>query len=341
VILLQPQKAEKFLNRLEKQFLQQLRDRRLVAEGDHVLVAVSGGPDSMALLHLFSAVSPVVKCRISVAHCNFLLRGHESDEDERFVIGQSRLLDVPCFHKRFDTAAVSALWRKSIEETARKLRFDWFFMLLEEHGMTKIATGHHISDNAETMLFNLFRGTSLPGLRGIRAMHGKVIRPLLLLHKADMTAYLHEKGVPYRMDVSNDGTDYDRNFIRNRVIPLVEERFRHKLLPSLQRLSEHAGELEEFLDGYFERLIAGHPGLSAADGLLDVAELRKLTVFEQKEIFKRALQESGASTDAAVLSRIVSLLETQPGRRIVINSNLAVEWKNGALHFRKTGGLEA
>jgi len=290
----------------------------------------------MALLHLFLAVSPVVKCRISAAHCNFRLRGQESDDDERFVIEQCALLGVPCFHERFDTTEKSSLWKKSVEETARMLRYDWFAALLETHGMTRIATGHHVSDNAETMLFNLFRGTSMPGLKGIRAMRGTIIRPLLLLHKADITGYLHEKRVPYRADTSNFGDDYDRNFIRNRVIPLVEERFRHKLLPSLQRLSEHAGELEEFLEGHFERLIADHPGLSIADGRLDVAELRKLSVFEQKELFKRALQESGAPSEAAVLQRLVSLLEKQPGRKIVVSGNLVVEWKGHYLYFRKS-----
>lgn len=322
------------MNRLEKKFLQQLRDRQLVAEGEHVLVAVSGGPDSMALLHLLNAVAPVVPCRISAAHCNFRLRGEESDQDELFVISRCAELGIECFHIGFDTSTLSAQWKMSLEESARKLRYGWFSRLLAEHGMTKIATGHHVSDNAETMLFNLFRGTSLLGLKGIRAMHGRVIRPLLLFGKADILGYLHEKGIAYRNDTSNFETDFDRNFIRNRVIPLVEERFRHKLLPSLQRLSEQAGELEEFLEGYFESLGEAAPGLVLRQGRLDVRELQKLCVFEQKEIFKRALQEYGEATDAAMLQRLVRLLRTQPGRKIVVSSRLVVEWNGSSLCFR-------
>jgi tRNA(Ile)-lysidine synthase len=323
------------VNHFEKQFLQQLREHRLVVGGDHVLVAVSGGPDSMALLHLFLAVAPVVACRVSVAHCNFALRGEESDADERLVVRHCSAMGIKCHHERFDTVGISALWKRSLEESARKLRYDWFSKLLMMHAMTKIATGHHVGDNAETMLFNLFRGTSLLGLKGIRAMHGQIIRPLLLFRKTDILGYLHEKQIPFRNDASNFETDYDRNFIRNRVIPLIEERFRHKLLPSLQRLSEQAGELEEFLEGYFERLMVECPGLSLRDGSLNADRLRKLTVFEQKEIFKRALQEYGEATDAAMLQRLVQLLRTQPGRRIVVSGNLAVEWRNGYLHFRK------
>lgn len=324
------------MNNLEKQFLQQLRVHRLVSDGDHVLVAVSGGPDSMALLHLFRSVAHVVPCRLSVAHCNFRLRGQESDQDEQFVLSRCSEMGIECFHAGFDTAMLSAQWKCSIEECARKLRYDWFSNLLAEHEMTKIATGHHVSDNAETMLFNLFRGTSLLGLKGIRAMHGKVIRPLLLLQKTDILAYLNEKGIAYRNDTSNYETDFDRNFIRNRVIPLIEERFRHKLLPSLQRLSEQAGELEEFLEGYFERLCDAYPGLSLRHGRLDAGELQHLSVFEQKEIFKRALQEYGESTDTAMLQRLVQLLRTQPGRKIVVSRRLVVEWSNGQLHFRQT-----
>ncbi|MGB0130530.1 tRNA lysidine(34) synthetase TilS [Chlorobium sp.] len=321
------------MNRLEKKFLQQLRDRQLVAEGDHVLAAVSGGPDSMALLCLLCAVAPVVPCRISAAHCNFQLRGEESLGDEGFVREQCAIRGVECFSVRFDTAAASAAGKKSLEETARELRYEWFSSLLEEHGMTKIATGHHVSDNAETMLFNLFRGTSLLGLKGIRAMHGRVIRPLLLLGKGEILDYLNEKSIPFRTDDSNFGIDYDRNFIRNRVIPLVEERFPHKLLPSLQRLSEQAGELQAFLEAYFERLTISRPGLSFRQGWLDARELKKLSVFEQKEIFKRALQESGATADAAMLQRLVSLLNSQPGRKIVVSGSLVVAWKGNRLCF--------
>jgi len=323
------------MNALEKKFLEQVRVRRLVDNGDRVVVAVSGGPDSMAMLSLFSAVKPLLHCELAVAHCNFQLRGVESDADECFVRDQSVSLGLECFVERFDTLRFAGEWKKSVEETARNLRYTFFDQVMQQQGFTMVATGHHVNDNAETILFNLFRGVSLPGLRGIRARNGKIIRPMLLLHKAEIAAYLAEKGIASRTDASNVANDYDRNFIRNRVIPLIEERFPHKLLPSLRRLSEQAVELEEFLELYFENLSEQDPGLTLSDGKLDVQAMKRLTVFEQKELFKRALRDMDASVDAQALQKLVDLLNTQPGRRVLAGRQLQVLWKGGSLCFMR------
>ncbi len=321
------------MNALEKKFLEQLRTRRLVEEGERVLVAVSGGQDSMALLSLFCAVRPLLHGELAVAHCNFQLRGAESDADESFVRDHCQLLGLECFVERFDTLRVAKDWKRSVEETARILRYTFFEEVMQKQGCKKIATGHHVNDNAETILFNLFRGVSLPKLRGIRALNGKIIRPMLLFHKGDIAAYLHEKGISSRTDTSNCTNDYDRNFIRNRVIPLIEERFAHKLMPSLGRLSEQAGELEEFLELYFENLCEREPGLALADGKLDVHALQRLTVFEQKEVFKRALRDMGAPVDAQTLQKLVDLLATQPGKIIMAGGQLRVFWTGVTLSF--------
>jgi tRNA(Ile)-lysidine synthase len=191
------------VNALEKKFLEQIRTRRLVEESDRVLVAVSGGPDSMAMLSLFCAVKPVLHCEIAVVHCNFKLRAEESQADEDFVKYQCDSLRLECFVDHFDTVHCASEWKKSLEETARILRYNYFEKVIQVKGYTKIATGHHVNDNAETVLFNLFRGVSLPGLKGIRARNGKIIRPMLLLPKAEITSYLNEKGIPSRTDISN------------------------------------------------------------------------------------------------------------------------------------------
>jgi tRNA(Ile)-lysidine synthase len=318
---------------LEKQFLEQLTKRRLVQRGDKVLLAVSGGPDSMALLSLFCSVQPFLQCSLALAHCNFQLRDSESDSDEAFVQEQATARNLPCFVERFETRNVAATWKKSLEESARLLRYAFFERLMQEHGFHKVATGHHVNDNAETILFNLVRGTSLLGLRGIRAQHGTIIRPMLLLHKHAITTYLHEQQIPYRVDSSNEGTEYDRNFIRHRLIPLIEERFPRKLLPSLQRLSEQAGELEEFLELYFEQLTQREPLLQLHNNQLNVKALQKLTSFEQKEIIKRALWELGAPVDGQTLQRMVELLQTQSGRMVQLGRKWQVEWKGNSLYF--------
>ena len=323
------------MNALEKKFLGQLKARRLVENGDKILLAVSGGPDSMALLSLFYAVRKILHCELVVAHCNFQLRGADSDEDESFVCDQALSLGLPCLVKRFDTLLCAGELKKSVEESARIVRYRFFEEVMQQQGLGKVATGHHVNDNAETMLFNLFRGVSLPGLRGIRARNGKIIRPMLLLHKAEITAYLAEKGIGSCADASNTTNDYDRNFIRNRVIPLIEERFAHKLLPSLQRLSEQAGELEEFLELYFEGLCDREPALVVADGQLDVQALKRLTVFEQKELFKRALRDLDVPVDAQVLQKLADVLNSRPGKIVMVGRQWLVLRKGKSLCFMR------
>lgn len=321
------------LNSIERKFLEQLTVRKLVLHGEHVLAAVSGGPDSMALLHLLCAVRPVLHCEVSVAHCNFQLREEESLLDEQHVRREAEKLGLECHVQRFDTRRDAGKWKKSIEETARIERYGYFQELIETLGFDKIVTGHHVSDNAETMLFNLFRGTSVPGLKGIRAFHGHVIRPLLLMHKQDILRYIEEKGIGYRVDTSNMGVEPDRNFIRHKVIPLIEERFKNKLLPSLQRLSEHASELEEFLELHFEQLTHDDEGLALKSNRLCARSLLGLTVFERKELLKRALQELGCEPSSKVLQQLVDLLHTQPGRKIQLAAGLEVVWKGKYLIF--------
>jgi len=323
------------VNVLEKKFLEQIRTRRLVEEGERVLVAVSGGPDSMAMLSLFCAVKPVLHCELAVAHCNFQLRGEESDAEEQFVRDHCLSFGLECVVEKCETLKYAGEWKKSVEESARLLRYTFFEKVMEEKGFTRIATGHHVNDNAETILFNLFRGVSLPGLKGIRARHGKIIRPMLLFQKAEITAYLKEKGIGSRTDTSNLVNDYDRNFIRNRVIPLIQERFPHKLMPSLQRLSEQAGELEEFLELYFENLLEREPGLTLNDGKLDVHALQRLTIFEQKEVFKRALQDMDTPVDNQTLQKLVDLLHKQQGKMVMAGRQLRVLWKGASLFFMR------
>jgi tRNA(Ile)-lysidine synthase len=325
------------VNRTGKKFLENIRRQELVGSGDAVLLAVSGGPDSMALLHLFAAVSPVLRCRLGVSHCNFTLRGEESDGDEAFVRDACRALGLECHVRRLDTAAVSAAWKKSVEETARLLRYGFFDELCREAGYTRIATGHHSGDNAETVLFNLIRGTAASGLRGIRARHGAIIRPLLPFTRREIVAYLEVQGSGWRCDYTNEGIEHDRNFIRNRVIPVIEERFGSKFAPSMQRASEHAGELEAFIELHISRLLEAQPGLDLAGGKLHVGAMQALSMFERKEILKRALKLQGLPVDSQVLTRIAGLLDSQSGRSVPVGAGVEVARRDGFLRFRHSG----
>lgn len=196
-------------------FLKQHR----IARDAEFLLAVSGGADSVGMLHAFKSLG----LHIKALHCNFSLRGEESDGDELFVRQLCASLGVPLGVRRFDTAAQAAAKGISIEMAARELRYRWFREVREKEGMDYIAVAHHADDVAETVLINLCRGTGIRGIGGIRAVSGNILRPLLECSRQDILEYLGQRHLPYRTDSTNNTPAYVRNKIRHRVIPVFKE----------------------------------------------------------------------------------------------------------------------
>lgn len=195
------------------------RENKLFAENDRILLAVSGGIDSMVMLHLFTRMGS----DIVVAHCNFKLRGKESDLDEELVKNYAAVNKIPFISASFDTSGYASEKGISIQMAARELRYDWFEKIRAEKECSLIAVAHNLNDNIETLLINLTRGTGLSGLTGMKPLSGAVIRPLLFATRAAIEEYCIECGVPYREDRSNAETIYARNKIRHLVIPVLKE----------------------------------------------------------------------------------------------------------------------
>ena len=186
-----------------------------------VLLAVSGGEDSMVMADLFMKS----KIKFAVAHCNFGLRGDESDMDEQLVKEWCTANNIIFHTIKFDTKQRSAEWKTGTQETARILRYEWFEQVRKESGYSKIVTAHHANDNVETLLINLFRGTGISGLHGIRPEHGHIVRPLLFAGKEEIAAYAVENQIAYREDASNASDDYLRNAVRHNIIPVAAHWF--------------------------------------------------------------------------------------------------------------------
>jgi tRNA(Ile)-lysidine synthase len=221
-----------------------ISENKLFTRRDKLLVAVSGGADSMALLCLLWENN----YDFGIAHCNFQLRGDESDADEKFVERFAGFVTTNFHKRRFDTEGVAMAQKKSIQETARDLRYEWFEELRQKYEYQYVLTAHHASDSIETMLFNLSRGTGLKGLTGIKPKNGYVIRPLLGATKADVLAYIEEYKIPFREDSSNESDKYSRNFIRHQVVTKFDELnpdFEQNVLNTIYRLEE-AQKLIEF-----------------------------------------------------------------------------------------------
>lgn len=191
----------------------------LFVPADKVVLAVSGGVDSMVMLDLFQRMG----VDFVVAHCNFQLRGAESDGEETFLRDYCADERIELYVKHFDTREYAALTGMSVEMAARKLRYDWFFELLDQLSFQHVATAHHLDDLIETMLVNLSRGTGIRGLSGIQPKNGRILRPLLAVNREQILAYAAEHHISYKNDSSNDELLYQRNVIRHQIIPLFEE----------------------------------------------------------------------------------------------------------------------
>lgn len=216
-----------------------IEKHQLLADGRPVLVGFSGGADSVALLSLLVQLD--YPCM--ALHCNFHLRGDESLRDERFAEQTARKLGVPFYKTDFDTTAYAALHHLSIEMAARELRYNWFEEMRCQLGAQAIAVAHHRDDSVETVLMNLIRGTGVRGLGGIRPKNGYVVRPLLAVSRSEILAWLEEQQQTYVTDSTNLSDAYTRNFIRLRVLPLLEE-LNPSVKTAISRTADHLAETE-------------------------------------------------------------------------------------------------
>lgn len=238
-----------------------------------VLVAISGGADSVALLHML--VSAGYEC--VAAHCNFHLRGAESDRDEAFVCQFCESQGVPLRVAQFDTVAYAAEHKVSIEMAARDLRYDWFFALLDEMKIPVVAVAHHADDAVETFFLNLTRGTGLRGLAGMKPLQGKVARPLLGMSRAEIELYCQAHGLSYVTDCTNLSDDYSRNRIRHHVIPELKK-INPSFLATMTQNMAHLGQMlyffEEEADEFYGWCVKKYDDglLIEADGLLTQTE---------------------------------------------------------------------
>ena len=196
-----------------------LSEHHLNLSRKHTLLAVSGGMDSVVMVELFHQLG----LKFGIAHCNFQLRGEESDGDEALVKSLANKYKVPFYSIRFETAAYVKSKNVSTQVAARELRYEWFEQIRTEHKFDYIATAHHLNDNIETVLHNFIKGTGIKGLRGMLVRREKLIRPLLSLSQEEIKGFQQEYKLDYREDSSNASDKYTRNKIRHNLVPLIEE----------------------------------------------------------------------------------------------------------------------
>jgi tRNA(Ile)-lysidine synthase len=226
---------------------------RMIHAGDTVLVGVSGGPDSVALVHILLALAPKFSFQVVIAHLNHCLRQDESTRDEAFVVSLADKLDLPLHAERQDVRRYQNKHHLSLEEAARKVRYRFYDSIASKFGYEKIALGHHSDDNAELILMYLLRGSGPLGLSGIPPVRDdKIIRPLIEIKRTEIMDYIAVKGLEYVVDSSNRDSQYLRNKIRNRLIPELKAEYNPKLLDTLNRLASILDAEEEWIENLIQ-----------------------------------------------------------------------------------------
>jgi tRNA(Ile)-lysidine synthase len=313
-------------NTLESRFSAFVRSAGLVKPGDRVLLAVSGGVDSMVMLHLFEVFRRSWNLELHIAHLNHQLRGDESLRDEEFVRQTAEALGLPCHTKRADILDHAHRRRLSKQEAAREVRYQFLEDVRSSIRAASVATAHQADDNAETVLLNALRGTGIRGLAGIptRRDAGKIIRPLLFARRAEIEGYADAHTIPYRTDSSNESTEYTRNYLRKAIIPLLSEVY-PDVTESLNRISRMMRQLDERIGN---ELDARWPSLCGLDEkgrtVLIVPRLLSEPAYLQEEIAVRLLRSLDIETHASAVRRILDLCTQPSGRSLQLSGALAV-----------------
>ena len=304
-----------------------LRRHDLVPHGARVLVALSGGSDSVALLHLMLELQQEGDLSVvGVAHLNHRLRGVAADEDETFCRAVAASCSLPILVESVDVAAAARDAHRSIEHAARRLRYEFLHRAADALGADRIAVGHTCDDQAETFLMRLLRGAGPIGLAGIHPRVGIVVRPLLNIERQELREYLMDRGVSFREDASNLDVAIPRNRVRHELLPLLRERFSPAIVQTLRREADLARGDADHFDELVASAQAGVIGETAEGIVLDLRALRALPVAVARRVLRAAMQRAapdrfvGFDAVEAVFDLTEESCETRqvdgPGQRV-------------------------
>ena len=316
---------------------------QLISEGDSVLVALSGGADSVCMLDLLVNLKEELNIKVAAAHLNHMIRGAEADRDEAYAAELCTKLSVPFFAERVNVPEISEKYGISEELAGRNARYDFLKKICKEKGYNKIATAHNRNDRAETLLMRVIRGTGIDGLGGIKYNRGDgVIRPILDIERCDIEKYCRDNDLHFCNDSTNSDSDYTRNRIRNELIPFIEDKFNPSIVDSLCALSDNSTEDAEFINGYAKRLYdrINNPMPKRKPVLLDIESLKIIQDSIKNRIIRLAAKDAmgeNYSLERVHVETIIDLTEKTTGAKAELPKGLIVSVKYGWLEFSKAG----
>ncbi|HEV2832316.1 MAG TPA: tRNA lysidine(34) synthetase TilS [Hanamia sp.] len=309
-----------------KRFIDYNKEQHLIQKNDHLLLAVSGGVDSVVLCELCKQAN----FHFEIAHCNFQLRGEESERDEKFARSLAKKYDVKIFVKKFNTKEYAAENKVSIQVAARELRYKWFeevagseYQVAGSGNEPWIVTAHHANDNIETLLMNFFKGTGIKGLQGILPRQGNIIRPLLFAKKEEILQFARENNLSFVEDSSNSSDKYTRNYFRHQLIPAIQKVFpqvQENLLNNIDRYRE--------IEVLYSQSVALHKKklLEIKGNEVHIPVLKLLKVEPLKTILYEIIKDYGFT--AHQTEEAVSLLKSESGKYISSATHKIIKNRN-------------
>ena len=324
------------LDILEEKFLQTVKENNMINENDVIVVGVSGGPDSIALLYCLNKFKNMLKCKIICAHINHLIRV-DSTDDELFVENACKKMQISFFKKRENILELSKKLKKGTEETGRLVRYNFFDEILEKEKANKIAIAHNKNDNSETILLNLIRGTGLKGLEGIQEIeYGKYIRPFINISREEIEDYCEKNHLEPRIDSTNKENIYNRNIIRNEILPIMKK-INPNIIDSLSRTSKIVREENEFIKDTVENTFNSIKHISVGEISYETKVFNKLPKTIKENLIFFTIEKLIGDTrniEKSNVEDIIKLSKRNIGNKFMeLNKNLKISIKNNKIFF--------
>lgn len=337
---------------MEEKILKTIKKYNLISNGDKIVVAVSGGPDSMCLLNILKNLRPKFNIELFVAHINHMIREEAASETE-YVKKYCEKNNIKCFIKRANVLEMAKEQKKGTEEMGRIVRYDFFEYVANEVSADKIAIAHTENDNAETILMNLMRGASLEGLKGIEPIRGKYIRPLIECNREEIEKYCEINKLDPKFDKTNNDNTYTRNKIRNLLIPYIKKEFNPNIIETLNRLAVLARQDATYFnkivkENYADILLYENINNNDINNLnenlekhiiLDLKKFNKLEYVIKSRVLLYTINKLLGTTkgiEKINIEDMIKLCEKNIGNKCLIpNKNVKIFVKKGKIFFTK------
>ena len=312
-------------------------NKKLIDAGDTILVALSGGADSVFLLEFLLKYKKRFNIDIAAFHLNHNLRGKEATIDEQFCKNLTTQKIIPFFSTSKNVKLFAKRNRMSLEEAGRELRYAELLKIAKTNNYTKIATAHNADDNAETVLLNLIKGTGIKGLSGIPVKRAKIVRPILVLSKKEILGYLHNKKIDYRIDSSNIENNYQRNYLRNEIIPLIKDKLNPQFDSAVLRTSEIIRGYTSLIDEQIKNAVKNTVTYKQQKLIINLKHLEKTDVRLYGDVLRKSVKKYfNEELESNNISDLLKLIKAQTGSEIKFSNKIvAVKERDSIIIYLK------